>query len=437
MHFHFSNNKHGGQRSGAVVAAAFCFTTLLLLVNISFAQNGGRIDELKQNISTREEEIKKLEQEIADYQQRIVVVGNQKASLQNAIKTLDLTRGKLGKDIKLTQTKIARTNDTIRALNGDINDKAAKIDKNKQLIANILQKIDQAESETLLEVLLANVSISAFFEEVEDLDRLQASIQDSIKTLERLKAELGTSKASHQDEQKKLVALNSQLGDQKEIADAKRAEQNALLTGTKNQESSYRQLLADREKRKAQFEREIEDFEAQLKAEIDPNSFPAPGTRVLASPLDSVFVTQRFGKTVDAKRLYVSGTHNGTDFRAAAGTRVKAALGGTVVGTGDTDRVCAGASYGKWVMVRHPNGLSTLYAHLDLIKVSEGQNVGVGDLLGYSGNTGYSTGPHLHFTVFVSSAVQITNLPSKSCKGAIFRIPVAPQNAYLDPQAYL
>ena len=112
-------------------------------------------------------------------------------------------------------------------------------------------------------------------------------------------------------------------------------------------------------------------------------------------------------------------------------------IDGVVIATGDTDKVCPGASYGRWIMIKHRNGLSTLYGHLELIKVGQGQEVGVGDTIGYSGNTGYSTGPHLHFTVYVSSAVDVKELPSKSCRGAVFRIPVAAANAYLDPQAYL
>ena len=402
----------------------------------AFAQTS-RVDELKQSISSREDEIKKIEQEIAEYQTRLTVVGGQKKTLQTAIQTLDLTRAKLDKNILLTQKKIERTTATISTLTRDIGQKEQRIEKDHRLISDIIHKIDQNDSDSLLEILLSSESISTFLEEIDDLDRLQAAIRDGIKSLERSKTELADKRISFQSQHKELLALNSQLGDQKEIANDKRREQALLLSTTKNQESNYQKLLNDRIARKKQFEKEIDDFEAQLRAEIDPTTFPAPGTKVLAYPLDNIRLTQKFGKTVDSKRLYASGTHNGIDFSAPIDTPVKAAADGVVVGTGDTDLACRWASYGRWVMIQHRNGLSTLYAHLDLIKVSKGQQVNVGDLIGYSGNTGYSTGPHLHFTVFVSSAVNITDLPSKSCKGAVFHIPVAAVNAYLDPQSYL
>ena len=396
-----------------------------------------RVDELKQNISTNEEEIKKLEAEIAEYKIRLESAGAQKKTLQNTIQTLDLTRAKLKKDADLTQAKILRTNATINILDRGIDDKEELIGQNRTAIRNIILKINEADSDTLLEIMLGSKSVSEFFVEVDDLNRMQISIRDNIQSLERLKDELADSRTASEEERKKLLSLGGQLSDQKTIADNQRKTQSTLLTSTKSQEANYKKMLADREARKKQFEREIEDFEAQLRAEVDPSTFPAPGTKVLAYPLENVFVTQKFGKTVDARRLYLSGTHNGTDFRASPGSKVAAAGDGTVIGVGDTDRVCAGASYGKWVLIKHRNGLATLYAHLELIKVSEGQSVEVGDLVGYSGNTGYSTGPHLHFTVFVSSVVQIINLPSKSCKGAIFRIPAAPMKGYLDPEAYL
>jgi murein DD-endopeptidase MepM/ murein hydrolase activator NlpD len=128
--------------------------------------------------------------------------------------------------------------------------------------------------------------------------------------------------------------------------------------------------------------------------------------------------------------------HNGIDLAASVGTSIKAALSGTVQGTGNTDAACAGASYGKWILIRHANGLSTLYAHLSSIQVSSGQSVSTGDLIGLSGNTGYSTGPHLHFAVYASKAVSIISRESKAC-GTTMTLPVSPQNGYLNPLSFL
>lgn len=421
-----------------VFFAALFAATLFSLppLNSAVAQTT-RLDELRQSISSREEDIKRIEDEIADYKNRLRNVGTQKRTLQTAVQALDLSRAKLGKDIELTQKKIERTDSTIRELNNDITKKEMTIEKNKRVIAEIIHRIDQADSDSMLEVLLSNKSISEFLLDIDDLGKLQQSIQDHIKSLSRLKNELSASRTIYQKEYKSLSGLRTQIADQKTIADQARKQQSSLLGATKNQESNYKKLLAGREKAKKQFEAEVDDFEAQLRAEIDPTSFPAPGSRIFVSPLEDIIVTQKFGKTVDSHRLYTSGTHNGTDFRAAPGTVVRSVSSGTITATGDTDKVCPGASYGRWVLVKHHNGLSTLYGHLELIKVRAGQSVDAGDTVGYSGNTGYSTGPHLHFTVYVSSAVEVVNFPSKSCKGAIFRMPVAPANGYLDPQDYL
>jgi murein DD-endopeptidase MepM/ murein hydrolase activator NlpD len=116
---------------------------------------------------------------------------------------------------------------------------------------------------------------------------------------------------------------------------------------------------------------------------------------------------------------------------------------GTVEGTGDTDKTCSKASFGKWIFIRHNNGLSTAYGHLSMIKVSEGQTVTKGEMIGYSGNTGHSTGPHLHLTVYASNGVngeegaRVTERPSTGCSGKVYRMPLAPVNSYLDPLLYL
>ncbi len=396
-----------------------------------------KIDNLKQGISSRQDQIKQLEAEIAAYSSKLVDVGNQKNSLQSQIKTIDLTRSKLAADMKLTQVKIANTSDTISSLSQNIDSKQEHIKKNKSIIADIIHKVDQHDALGMVETVLGSDSISTVVQDVDDLTRLQSSVRDSIASLQRLKTELSNQKTSYEGQQKQLVSLKAQLSDQKLLADQQRVEQARLLSDTKNQESNYKKLLADKQARKKQFEREIGDYEAQLRAVIDPNSFPRPGTKVLVYPMDNVRITQKFGRTVDSVRLYAAGTHNGVDFAASQGTPIKSIADGVVEATGDTDVACRGASYGRFVFIRHKNGLASIYGHLSLIKVRAGQEVSASDVIGYGGSTGYATGPHLHLGLFVSSAVNVVNLPSKSCAGAVFHIPVAPLNAYLDPLSYM
>jgi murein DD-endopeptidase MepM/ murein hydrolase activator NlpD len=88
--------------------------------------------------------------------------------------------------------------------------------------------------------------------------------------------------------------------------------------------------------------------------------------------------------------------HNGVDFHAAKGTAVVASAAGVVVVSRDSGW---NGGYGQYVVIKHGNGMQTLYAHLSNNIVSEGQEVSQGQLVGYSGDTGKSFGPHLHFEV--------------------------------------
>jgi murein DD-endopeptidase MepM/ murein hydrolase activator NlpD len=89
--------------------------------------------------------------------------------------------------------------------------------------------------------------------------------------------------------------------------------------------------------------------------------------------------------------------HNGVDFGAPIGTAVYAAMDGVVTLTRGGGGWNGG--YGNYIVIKHANGVQTLYAHLDSISVNKGDNVNKSQVIGRSGNSGKSTGPHLHFEV--------------------------------------
>lgn len=97
-------------------------------------------------------------------------------------------------------------------------------------------------------------------------------------------------------------------------------------------------------------------------------------------------VTQKFGET------YTSKSHTGIDYACPAGTPILASADGTVIYAGWKD-----GGYGICVFMRHPDGNMTIYEHLSSVSVKVGQALSISDVLGYSGSTGNSTGPHLHF----------------------------------------
>ena len=188
--------------------------------------------------------------------------------------------------------------------------------------------------------------------------------------------------------------------------------------------------------------RDLQTYEAELVYILDPSRLPKKGSGVLSWPVEDPFITQGFGLTDFARNGaygYTNGSpnpHRGIDFRASVGTPLLAAAPGTVRDAVDMDKTPGCYSYGKWILVDHDNGLSTLYAHLSVINVSPGQVVETGEIVGYAGQSGFATGPHLHFTVFDRDAVKVDQFTwSNGCKNA--KIAYAPYEAYLNPLSYL
>jgi len=91
--------------------------------------------------------------------------------------------------------------------------------------------------------------------------------------------------------------------------------------------------------------------------------------------------------------------HNGIDLANATGTRINATMSGRVADIGDRP-----SGYGKYVIIKHSNGYQSLYGHMSRVTVREGQYIYQGTKIGEMGNTGRSTGPHLHFSVYKNNS---------------------------------
>jgi len=400
---------------------------------------GQTVEELENRIEQRNADIRALEREIAEYQKQINYLGSQASSLSSTIKSLELTQKKLEADIKVTENKIAAKSLEIQELSLQIGKKERNIDDDRRIIAQSFVSMNEFGGQSLPEMLLGSESLSGAWHQLEGLSVVQRGLEEHISELRDIKARLETNKRATERAKTELISLNEQIKGQRKAVVATAAEKNSLLKETKQSEAQYQKILKQKTAQKEAFEKELYEYESQLRLAVDASKLPKVGSGVLRWPLDNVFVTQYFGNTAFSTanpQIYNGKGHTGIDLRASIGTPVKSALSGVVAGVGDTDAVPGCYSYGKWVMVTHANGLSTLYAHLSVIGVTKGETVSTGQPLGYSGNTGYSTGPHLHFGVYATQGVQIRTFDtSRNCRGAL--IPLADFKAYLNPLSYL
>ena len=415
---------------------------LFLFIHISLTHSA-TAEELQNQIQAITNTKAELEKEISAYEQQLKDLGTQTTSLGNEIKALNATINKNALNIKLTQNKIDSTTLQIQELSLNIGKNIVTIDEDTKAIMLLINKVNEYDSASIIENLMTYNNLSEIWNEEQNISTVQNQIKQKIDEAKNTKTILEDNKKQAESKKAELLKLKSSLVDQKKVLDITKKEKNKLLTDTKNSESNYKKMIADKKALSDAFDKELIQFESALNFNISPDSFPSANNAVLSWPFDYIRITQKFGVTDFSKKTNIYGGkgHNGVDFWAAIGTPIKAVLSGTIEGTGDTDPVCPGASNGKWILIRHDNGLSSIYAHLSLIKAVTGQRVSTGDVIGLSGYSGfvYPPGPqgaHLHLGLFISQGVKIMSRKSVVCN-ATYTMPVADLRAYLDPLAYL
>ncbi len=416
---------------------------LSYVVPYAYAQSTTEIQKLQQDIEDRGSRLAEIEKEIAKFEADLKVVGAEKQTLQKAINQLVLERKKVTAEIARTENLISSTDLEINKLILEISKTEKNIAQIESAISEIIRTQYREGEVTMVELLLNHNQLSDFWSTFEAHETVRNSMSFKVAELSSLQRLLDDKREENTDKRSELVSLQSQYKDQNNVLSSNQEEQSDLLAVTKNEEQNYQRLLAEKQEARDQIIKDLRDFEAKLQFILDPNTIPTAGTAVFTWPLKNVTVTQWFGGSEFAKRnpgIYGGRAyHPGIDMGTPRGTSIHAPLSGTVRATGNTDLVPGCYSWGKWTLIDHANGLSTLYAHQDVISVTPGQKVTTGEIIGYSGNTGYSTGPHLHFTVYVKDGVTVRQFNEiktvTSCGPA--STPVAATDAYVDPSLYL
>ncbi len=206
-------------------------------------------------------------------------------------------------------------------------------------------------------------------------------------------------------EEAKVKAVEAELVDQADQIERATVELSTRLVALEEQRALLAAGAREQSARLAELDAEIDHFdneisalareEASIKAAIYAASSPTPSSPgKLVRPVPGA-VSSGFGKRVHP----ISGgikMHNGVDMNAAHGQPIVAAGAGTVILSG------VKGGYGNTVMIDHGGGMVTLYAHQSKLGVSVGEQVSAGQVIGWIGSTGNSTGPHLHFEVRIN-----------------------------------
>lgn len=404
----------------------FCLILTLNFNNVSSIT----YQELQKQIDAKKAEINQLIQQAEIYNAELEKTQAVSKTLSNEIKRIQSDLNNLNYKIKINEVQIEKLTLELEQLEMDIGNTSEEIDIKRVILAKTLQNLYEKNRELdPLIIVLKNMKISDALSEINNIQNISINLQITLDELEDLKENLTNKQVDTTRKKQELEQTRINLNNQKRIVLALQEEKTTLLNKTKNQEKNYQTLLENIEKQRAEIELEISRLEEALKAQIDPSLLPSARAGLLLWPVSNPIITQGFGVTSASKYFYNIGryktpTHNGIDLKASLGTPIYAAEDGEVVAVGNQDLYCYKGAYGKYVVIRHYNNLTTLYAHLSLQTVKKGDIVKRGDIIGYSGSSGFATGPHLHFTVYFSPTFQMTG--SASCGPMPIGAPVNP-----------
>ncbi len=300
---------------------------------------------------------------------------------------LNATKGVLNDSkhkLRKTETKITETQ---QSLDQTVSDQASLSDQ----AANRLREIYEGQRLNLVEMIFQVQSLQSLLDLFYYQERIAAMDRNLLDEM-RARAEALAAKKNKLGEQRnKLGDIVSEFAKKALQISQEKNTQEQIADKLKTQRAFYEQAERQLEMESQQLEQQIRDMES---AQKHSSKDMVVGSGNMSLPLQAQ-ITSPFGW----RRHPIFGVrkfHTGVDLAGPNHSAIKAADSGSVLYTGWY------GGYGKVVIVSHGKGMATLYAHLSATRVSAGQSVQKGDVVGYEGTTGFSTGPHCHFEVRVN-----------------------------------
>lgn len=364
--------------------------------------------------------------EINDLKSQKAALSEQSASYEATISSL---KNKKNAQVELKtalDSKLALTNQQIMNLEEQIKLHDALIERKTQEVGEAqvtadeqlekykkrVRAMEESGRYNYVEVLFGANSIGEFLSLIDDIGdimksdkELEDSYKESVVNLKEAKAEY----EEVQTELKQNKVECAQLKDQLQVDITQAAAVITSLQSDINENAAVLSELDSQESAlQSQIQAKVNQLNEQKKAEEEANrnnnnggsnGGSTTGTGNLVWPSYCTYISSRQGPRVHP----ITGeykNHGGTDIAASYGSAIYAADSGRVVSSSDGWN----GGWGNYVMIDHGNGMQTLYAHMSSRAVSVGQTVSRGQTIGYVGSTGMSTGPHLHFEMYVNGS---------------------------------
>ena len=355
-----------------------------------------------------EDELGSLKSENADIQAEIDAVRQQYTAASNQIQDLVNRKNAVDQEIALLHSQILNINQQVIAYGQLIADAQDDMDEESQRLDELNEKhkariraMEEGGTVSYWEVLFQASSFTDFLDRMAMIEEIAQSDQRRLEEIQQAADDLSSTQAKMQQELRSLAEAQRSLADSESLLAEKRTESDGLLRSLAAQKEEFELLLDDSEAKQdalmkeiAQKEKELANAQYEEKlAKLALQGQNPPSNATWITPVSGYTITSAFGMRIHPVYKYAL-MHNGIDMACPQGTPIYATRAGTVT----TASYQAGGA-GYYVSINHGDGFSSIYMHMTNYVVSSGQSVAAGQLIGYVGSTGVSTGPHLHFGV--------------------------------------